>query len=94
MRRHAQRFAQHAIDPHPHDQRRFIGLDVNIGYTLPHGIGQDSIDQADCGCIVRAVEEIFGRRDAACNQVKVAATPERVGCCCCGVAIHGIGGRQ
>ena len=77
MRRHAQRFAQHAVDPHPDDQPGLIGLDMDIADIMPRGIGDHPVDQPDRGGIIGGVEQILGGRDAVRQQVELVAHADR-----------------
>jgi len=71
MGRHPQRLSQHAIDTHPHDQPGFIGFDMNVRHALPRGFGDDAVDEADRGRIVRAVEQIVGGRNVGGQYVQL-----------------------
>ena len=64
MGRHAQRLAQHAVHPHPHDQAGLIGLDMDVADALAGGVGDDAVDQADGGRVVGRVEQILGAGQA------------------------------
>ena len=77
MRRHAQRLAQHAVDPHADDEAGLIGLDMDVGHALPRGIGDDAVDQADRGRVVGGVEQIVGGRKIAGEHVELVAQPQR-----------------
>ena len=47
---------------HSYHQPGFIGLNMNIGHTLPHRLCNDAVDQADNRRVIGAVEQIVGTR--------------------------------
>ena len=63
-------FAQHAVSAHADDKPAFIGFDMDVAHALAHRFGDNRVDQADCGGIVGAVEQILGAGNA---EVEVAA---------------------
>ena len=75
VRRHAQRLAQHAVHPHPHDEAGLIGLDMDVGDALPRGVGDDAVDQPDRRRVVGRVEQIVGARQAAARWPRSSPKP-------------------
>ena len=69
MWRHPERFAQHTINPHPHHKAAFIGLDMNVRHALPHGFGDNTIDEADRRGIIGGIEQILGTWNATRQRV-------------------------
>ena len=59
----ADRLPQHAIDPEPHQQVAFEGLDVDVGSVLPDRLGEQRVDEADDRRVVLLLEEVLGLGD-------------------------------
>ena len=77
--RHAQRLAQHAVHPHPHDQSGLVGLDMDVGDALARRVGDDAVDQPDRGRVVGRVEQIVGARQGGGEMAEIVVEAERTG---------------
>jgi hypothetical protein len=53
-------FLQLPIGAHPHHQRAFERLDMNVRRFQPGGLGNQPVDQADGGGFVVAGQQVFG----------------------------------
>ena len=51
--------AQAAVDPKPHHRVPLVGLDVNVAGAVPCGLGQQGIEHADDGRIVRGFQQVL-----------------------------------
>ena len=92
--RHTQRLAQHAVDPHSHDEASLIRLDMNVGHAVARGVRDDAVDQPDRGRIVGCIEQIVGGRQMVGKHVEFVAEAERACRHGGGLAVHCIGFRQ
>ena len=51
--------AQAAVDPKPHHRVPLVGFDVNVAGAVPCGLGQQGIEHADDGRIVRGFQQVL-----------------------------------
>ena len=53
-----QGLAQHAVDAHPHRQRRLERLKMDVRSPRPHGLGDDAVDQPDHRRVIGRVQQV------------------------------------
>ena len=55
-------FAQRPVDPEAHAAVAFVGFDVDIAGTVPRGLGQQRVEQANDRRIIGGLQQVLDRR--------------------------------